>query len=156
MDLFLAEHALVHAPAALDPDGPTDDPFARGLSEAQVRRRPNGLNSVAWNLFHTARSEDIGMHVLLAGRPALADEEGWLPRLGVAVRHNGAGMDDAEVDALSAQVDVAALLAYRLAVGRRTRELLPSFDPEVLARPTPRSRPPTRRRPFSRAAPRRS
>jgi hypothetical protein len=39
----------------------------------------------------------------------------------------GTGMDDAGVTAIGAELDIAALLTYRLAVGARTREVLPTL-----------------------------
>jgi hypothetical protein len=44
-------------------------------------------------------------------------------------------MSDPEVDELSRSVDVTALKAYRLAVGRRTRALPPKLEPELLGQP---------------------
>ena len=127
-ELLLFEHALTHARAVAAPDGSTVDPFALELPDELLRARPYGLNSVAWNLYHTARSEDIGISRFVAGQPETFDEESWAARLGVAFRHNGSGMNDAEVDELSAQIDLDALKAYRLTVGRRTRALLPMLD----------------------------
>jgi hypothetical protein len=132
LELLLFEHTITHARAVGQPDGSTVDPFALELPDELLRARPHGLNSVAWNLHHTARSEDIGLSRFVVGQPELFDEEGWGARLGVAHRHNGAGMTDAEVDELSARIDLDALKAYRLAVGRRTRALLPTLNAEPL------------------------
>jgi hypothetical protein len=44
-------------------------------------------------------------------------------------------MSDADVRALSAAIDIAALLAYRLAVGQRTREVVQQTPMEVLKQP---------------------
>jgi hypothetical protein len=41
-------------------------------------------------------------------------------------------MSDADVRALSDAIDIAALLAYRLAVGRRTREVVQQTPMDVL------------------------
>jgi hypothetical protein len=132
LDLLVFEHTLAHARAVGDPDGSTIDPFALELPDDFLRGRPHGLNSVAWNLYHTARSEDIGVNRFVVGQPELFDEEGWGARLGVAFRHTGSAMTDPEVDDLSARIDLGALKAYRLAVGRRTRALLPALHPERL------------------------
>jgi hypothetical protein len=41
-------------------------------------------------------------------------------------------MSEAEIAALSAAIDVDALLAYRAAVGRRTRDIVQALPPEAL------------------------
>ncbi len=140
MDLFFAEHALTHAPAVAQPDGSTDDPFVRGLGVEQLRLRPAGLNSVAWNLFHVARTEDVAFNLLIGGQAQLLDEEDWLPGLNLRCRDNGAGMNGDEVSDLTARVDLAALRAYRLAVGRRTRAVAAALTRDELAEPVPMAR----------------
>ncbi len=39
----------------------TDRLFAN-LSDAQLRARPHGQNSIAWRLWHVARAEDLGVN----------------------------------------------------------------------------------------------
>ena len=48
-------------------------------------------------------------------------------RLGIPDRDMGTGMDDADVTRVGAHLDIAALLAYRNAVGMRTREVVPTL-----------------------------
>jgi hypothetical protein len=91
-----------------------------GPSSAQVRRRPHpAVNPIAWLLWHTARIEDVGVNRLLADRPQVLDD-GWMERLAVARRDVGTGMTAAEVDALSAAIDVDGLRGYWAAVTART------------------------------------
>ena len=110
---FFARYREIH-------DRFTDDVLA-GSTEREVRRRPHpGVNTIAWLLWHTARIEDVGVNRLLADRPQVLDEEGWLGRMQVARRDVGTGMEAAEVDALSAGIDLDALRGYWAAVTRRT------------------------------------
>jgi hypothetical protein len=112
IDLVLARHAAVHAAAAGE---------LLKLPEAQVRGRPHpGVNTIAWLLWHTARIEDVGVNRFLTdGREVL--DEGWGARLGVGRRDVGTGMTDADVDALSAGIDLEALRGYWDAVMARTQ-----------------------------------
>ena len=127
IEFFVLQHERLHRQVTRD--------FLRGLSEAQVRLRPNGLNSIAWLVWHMARCEDA-LSLLLAGRPQVLDEERWLPRLNLSLRDVGTGMGDEEVSDLSARLDVAALRDYYTAVGQRTVEVVRSLRPEALdARP---------------------
>ena len=89
------------------------------LSEAQLRSRPHpGVNTVAWLLWHSARIEDVALNRFLADRPQVLEE--WLGRLAVPRRDVGTGMSDAEVDDLSARIDLQALRGYLGAVTGRT------------------------------------
>ena len=75
-----------------------------------------------------ARTEDAsGNLVVTDGRQVLDDD--WGRRLGVPWRHIGTGMTDDEVAELTRRADVAAVRAYRDAVGRRTREVVQALAP---------------------------
>jgi hypothetical protein len=105
--------------------------FLQGLSDAQMRSRRDGLNSIAWHVWHIARCEDA-LNLLLAGRPQVLDEERWLPRLHLSIRDVGTEMDDGEVSDLSARINLTALRDYYAAVGRRTVEVVRSLRPDAL------------------------
>jgi DinB family protein len=112
---FLTRYGEVH-------EGLVDGLFG-SLSEAQLRARPHpGVNTVAWLLWHSARIEDVAVNRFLADRPQALTE--WLEGLRVARRDVGTGMSDAEVDELSARIDLQALRGYLNAVTRRTREVV--------------------------------
>jgi hypothetical protein len=100
-----------------------DGLFSR-LPEPHLRARPHpGVNTVAWLLWHSARIEDVALNRFLADRPQVLDA-GWLERLGVPRRDVGTGMKDAEVDELSARIDLQALKGYWDAVTARTLEVI--------------------------------
>ncbi len=110
-----------------------EDEILDDLTEEQFRCiPPGGEHSIAWILFHLARIEDITMNMLVAGTPQLFVQEGWAEKLRVTILHSANEMDDASVAVLSAQIDLDALRAYRLAVGRRTREIVRKIKPEEL------------------------
>lgn len=125
LGLFLRDHAIVHALEIGEPEGGFSLEYGRlrGLSDEQLRIRPNGWNSIAWLLWHMARCEDVAANVIVARRPQVFDEGRWAEHLNVARRDIGTGMTDEEVDELSKRIDIPNLRAYRMAVGRRTREV---------------------------------
>jgi hypothetical protein len=126
-DLFLAQHSAVHSVAVGGNKASAAERVLGGLTDAQMRVRPReDLNSLAWLLWHIARSEDAGVNLVLAGRPQVFDDK-WAGRLGVARRDIGTGMTSAEVSELTRQLDLAALREYRDAVGHRTREIVGGF-----------------------------
>jgi DinB superfamily len=100
-----------------------DDLFA-GLTDAQVRERPHGLNSVAWLVWHATRVEDAAVSRFVADRPQVLGEAGWNRRLGADRRDVGSGMNAVEVDALGAQIDPTALRGYARDVADRTRSVV--------------------------------
>lgn len=128
--LFLGQHAIVHSSEmAAGGEWSIVDSILNGLTDAQMRSRSGkGTNSIAWLLWHMARTEDVTMNVLVAGRPQVLDEEGWLERLNVR-KDIGTSMNDDEVADFSAQVNVEAIREYRNAVGRRTREIVQNLSP---------------------------
>jgi len=97
--------------------------FAK-LSEAQLRTRPHaGVNTISWLVWHSARIEDVAVNRFLSDRRQVLDE-GWLDRLAVPHRDVGTGMTDAQVDELSARIDLPALKGYWDAVSSRTLEVV--------------------------------
>jgi hypothetical protein len=105
------------------------------MTEEQVRRIPrNCEHSVAWIIWHIARCEDITMNLLVAGSPQMLNQDDWLERVKTPICHTGNEMDVADIADFSTAVDIQALRAYRVAVGRRTREIVKHLEPEDLKR----------------------
>jgi hypothetical protein len=129
IDFFLRQHATVHAAAISPGMNPSVERWLGGLSDAQLRLRPGkGLNSIVWLLWHTARVEDVAVNlIVLACRQVL--DEAWTTRMNYTRRDIGTGMTADEVAEFSETVDTNAVLAYRAAVGTRTREVIPTLAP---------------------------
>jgi hypothetical protein len=110
------------------------------VTETQVRTRPHaGVNTIAWLIWHAARVEDVGVNRFVVDRPQVLDE-GWLEPLGVGRRDVGTGMPDAEVDALSARIDLDALRGYWEALTRRTLATVETLRGEDLRTIVPAER----------------
>ena len=105
-----------------------DDLF-EGLTDAQVRQQPHGLNSVVWLVWHATRVEDAAVNRFVADRPQVFEEGDWRPRLGIERRDVGPGMTADDVEALSARIDVPALKSYARAVAERTRAIADTLAP---------------------------
>jgi hypothetical protein len=124
---FLEQHARLHAADVADGASLADRILA-GLTDDQMRLRPKGMNSLAWLLWHMARTEDVSVNrVITDGRQVF--DETWARRLGVSRPDIGTGMSDEEVSELTKRIDVAAAHAYRSAVGRRTRDVVQTVSP---------------------------
>ena len=124
LDMILNLHAWGHEAAVSGAAEPTTaDRLVSGLTDDQLRFRPApGANPLVWLIWHMARIEDVAANLFVAGRPQVLDEA-WMDRLSVSQHDVGTGMSDTDVVDVSAAVDVAALCAYRRAVGLRTREI---------------------------------
>lgn len=125
--LLLRQHAMLHA-AAMAPgedDWSCEDEVVAGLTDAEWRTQAGSSPyTIAWLLWHVARTEDATMNLLVADRPQVLEGDGWVRRLGASRRDIGTAMDTATITELSTGIDIAELRAYRLAVGRRTREIV--------------------------------
>ena len=64
---------------------------------------PNGEHSIAWNIWHLARIEDVAMNLLVAGSPQVLQTGAWLVQMKITLRHTGNEMDLAGVEQLSAR-----------------------------------------------------
>lgn len=128
VSFFCLQHGRVHSAKVSSVTSLADRIFG-ALTDEQIRVRPGrGLNSLIWLLWHMARVEDVAVNlVVTAGRQVLDD--GWSSRLGVRRADVGHGMTEDEVAEFTVRADVAAVRAYRDAVGLRTRDVAAALGP---------------------------
>ena len=65
-----------------------------------------------WLVWHMARVEDVGVNRFVVDGRQVLDKGDWAARMRVTRRDVGTGMTDAEVDALSAAIDLTGLRGY--------------------------------------------
>ena len=130
--VLLPQHALLHTADVANGSPSIADRTLVGLTDSQMRLRPGkGLNSLAWLLWHMARTEDVNVNLVVRDGRQVWDDA-WARRLNVARPDIGTGMSEDEVEELSQALDLSAAREYRSAVGRRTREVVASLDDRVL------------------------
>lgn len=136
MESFYLQHARLHSSSmAGTGDWSFEDAILDDLALDKIRLIPGKQeHSIAWILWHIARIEDVAMNVLVAGGEQVLIEGSWLARLGINTRSTGNGMSSSEIQDLSQQVNLPALRAYRVEVGRRTRQVCQSLTPQNLRR----------------------
>lgn len=134
IELFLSQHAILHsAKMAQTEPWSFEDEVLNDMVEEQIRRIPQNCDhSVAWNIWHIARIEDVAMNLLVAGSPQILYRDNWLERMKISARDTGNAMKQEEMATLSATMDIEALRDYRLTIGRRTREIVKGLRPEDL------------------------
>ena len=134
IQLFLRQHAMLHSAKMAQSDSWSfEDEILNDMTETQIRRIPkNCEHSVAWCLWHIARIEDVTMNLLVAGNPQVLHKEKWLEQMKLSAQDTGNALPEEEVAALSNTIDIEALCAYRVAVGRKTRGIVQQLKPDEL------------------------
>lgn len=133
IELFLQQHAMGHR---ADMSNKSLHPFAdevwQSADEAALRCLPPKFeHSIVWLIWHIARIEDMTMSILMAGKPQILFLGDWLRKPKITERHSGnVVMNDTDVIAFSKAIDIEALKAYRLAVGRATHEAVSTLQPD--------------------------
>ena len=113
LDLFLLRYDDVHV-------GFVDELF-KGLSDEQVRRRPEGMNSIAWLVWHLTRVQDAAVSRFVGDRPQVLDEGRWNRSMRLDRLDVGSGMTGVEVDGLSGAVRHDGPARHHRAVAERTK-----------------------------------
>ncbi len=136
LPIFLSQHGMAHSARLRAGVWSFQDEVLSGLTPEQLRYgSPKNPHSAAWKIWHIARIEDVTMNLLLADSPQVLHSGGWLGRLEISCVSVGNEQSDEEIVELSADINLKALLAYRLAVGKRTRSLVRRLDPVILWKP---------------------
>lgn len=134
IELFLNQHAKLFSSKLTQSEHITlEDELMAGIKEETLRqypvKSPDTKNSIIWHLWHITRIEDMTMNILVNNDEQIYHSGNWLNQLKVDFVHSGNGMSEEEVHELSRKIDISALIAYRLEVGRKTREIIGSILP---------------------------
>lgn len=127
----LSIHAATHTAMVSSSDTPTScDHLLEGLSDEDYSVMPTEKDeTIAWHLWHIARIEVLVSNLLIAEQSQIFDDT-CMDRLNVTVKDTGNVMTDEEIIRFSKQVNKQELIAYRNAVGRRTRKTLQALTPD--------------------------
>jgi hypothetical protein len=107
----------------------------KGLTDEQLRYQPKeGLNSIAWLMWHTARCLDWANTFIIPGHNQVLNKD-WLARLNVSRRDIGTGMTREECAEFNKAVNVGALQDYFGAVAEAVREVARAIPAEDLSKP---------------------
>ncbi len=134
VELFLSQHSLLHASEmSHSAIASLEDELFRDLREETIRKypvkAPDTRNSIAWHIWHMTRIEDMTMNVLVHHDRQVFHAGEWHKQLKVGFPHSGNEMPEEDIAYLSTTIDIPALLAYRMEVGRKTREVVSSLHP---------------------------
>ncbi len=136
INLCLELHAMVHSSEISSSKTSTfEDELWEGLDEKTFRCKPTLKDvTIAWNLWHLTRIEDITMNILVASLAQVIHTEKWLEKMNVQVMDTGNAMTDEEIIDFSSCLNMGELRNYRSTVGRKTRDIISGFQPSDLKR----------------------
>lgn len=133
IQIALEMHALLHSSEVTKTSSPTlGDEVWEDLNEEDFAIMPTKKDvTIAWNIWHVTRIEDLISNLLIRQSPQILDDK-WQRKLKTSVRDTGNAMTDEEIIRFSQEVDMKELHSYRNAVGKHTQEILKSLGPEQL------------------------
>lgn len=134
--LCLEMHALVHTSEMSGINIRTfEDELWDALDELSFRTMSTAKDvTIAWNIWHLTRIEDITANILIAGDTQVITRGHWLDKMNVTVCDTGNAMTDEEIEALSSAINMKELRSYRIAVGKKTREIIKQLQVSDLRR----------------------
>lgn len=136
--LFLELHGALHLSAVSGQSCNEVDELTADLEAYEYAVMPTARDeTMGWVFWHIARIEDLTMNILVAKGGQVYDSE-WERRTGSPIRDTGNALTDEEIMGLSKGLRIDGLMAYRNAVGRRTREIISSLTAVDMKRKTDR------------------
>ena len=128
-------HSLIHTSEMSNSNYRTfEDELWEEMNDTVFRLiQKNKNTSIAWNLWHITRIEDITSNILIADDFQVLDNE-WLTKLNSEILDTGNAMTLKEVEIFSNKIDMNELRNYRIAVGRKTQSIIKQLKSNDLKR----------------------
>lgn len=142
INLCLELHAMVHSSEMSNINHATlEDELWAGLDEVKIRTAINEKGrTIAYGIWHSTRIEDITMNILVNGGEQVINTGNWIEKINTTVKDTGNGLTYEEILEFSKQINIEALRSYRIAVGRRTEEIIKSLEFSDMKRKIERDR----------------
>lgn len=132
--LFFELHSKLHLSSMTGTKKNEVDNLLTDLTPQEYSIMPTSKDeTIAWVLWHIARIEDLTMGVLVADGMQLFNGE-WKKRLNTPITDTGNALSDDEIMELSHQLKIEELIAYRNAVGQKTRDIVKLLSAEDMKR----------------------
>lgn len=134
--LFLKQHAWVHVSEMSGINVTTfEDALWKNLEDYAFRDAVGVKGrTIAYGIWHATRIEDITMNLLVDGHDQVIDRDNWIEKINAAIYDTGNALDAHEIHTFSSNINRQALFEYRMAVGRKTRSIVQSFNTGDLKR----------------------
>lgn len=124
--LCLSLHAMVHSDCMSGIDKKTfEDELWDGLDEKIFKTSINEKGrTIAYGVWHSTRIEDITMNILVAGDEQVLNSGNWQEKINSKITDTGNALTSEEILKFSKNINMQELKNYRIAVGRKTREII--------------------------------
>ena len=134
IELCLKQHAMVHSSNVTNGNFNTlADDLMYNLDDNIFREFvKTDHGTIARNIWHTTRIEDLTMNILVAGESQILNEDNRIEKLNSIIQDTGNAMTDSEVIEFSKHINKEELINYRDAVGIKTRTIIKNLKYEDL------------------------
>ena len=142
INMCLELHAMVHSCDMSDIDIKTfEDELWEGLDENTFRMATNEKRrTIAYGIWHSTRIEDITMNVLVSGDEQVFNVGNWKEKLNSKIIDTGNALTEEQILKFSRDINMQELKNYRIAVGRKTREIIKNLKPSDMKRKIEKNR----------------
>lgn len=132
--IILRLHSMVHLASVSDYAGKTfEDDLWENFDEELFRNKTDKKGrTIVYNLWHSARIEDITSNLLIANKSQIFERENWYNQLNATIKHTGNSLAKEGILKLSENINIQALKEYRIAVGQNTQNLVKALDIEKI------------------------
>lgn len=126
IELCLKQHRMVHLSEMSQIKTETfEDELWEDYDEIKFKTNTNKKGrTIAYGLWHSARIEDITMNILVADEKQVINTENWIEKINSNICDTGNAMTSEEILEFSKDINMEELRNYRLAVGRKTDEII--------------------------------
>lgn len=129
-------HSQLHSSEIYDSERTYYDEISVQICKENFSICPRKTNmTIAWDIWHITRIEDLTVSILLCRDDQVFDS--YKDKLGTSVADTGNAMTDEEVFSLGKELSISELLAYRKAVGRKTKGFIEKLTLDELKRTFP-------------------
>ena len=134
--LCLELHEMVHMGKMSNINVKTfEDELWENLDEETIRTATNEKGrTIVYGIWHSTRIEDITMNILVADFKQVFEEEDWLQKINSSIKDTGNALTKEEILEFSKDININQLKEYRIAVGRKTREIINNLNRTDLKR----------------------
>lgn len=130
IELALKLHSMVHCSEVSGINEITfEDELWNGLNEKVFNTASNKEGfTIAYSIWHTTRIEDITVNILINNGEQVFNQLNWKERINSSIIDTGNAMTAEERKKFSKNINMQELRNYRIAVGKRTREVIKTLN----------------------------
>ena len=135
-DFFFKFHAMVHSSNMSEINAKTfEDELWEGLDQDKFRTATNEKGrTIAYGIWHSTRIKDITMNILVARDTQILDTGNWKKATNSIITDTGNALTKEQILEFSKNINMQELKNYRIAVGKRTREIVKNLTCDDMKR----------------------